>query len=179
MTNQVEVTFQLFLKSQRFKTVAEHLNAEGYRSANGALFNGQSVARILGDKTYLENGIISQITWDQVQTILLAHERSGTAKRRVAHLCSGILRCGCGQAMYVPTNSKKYTCQKCRNKIAKDDLEVIVLENLKFSDSDRIKEMALNWKNLSFEEKRNIIESTVQEIIADDKKVTLTLFAFG
>lgn len=171
--------FQSFQHLRKFKTVAEQINADGHRTENGAEFTGQSIARILHNKTHLENGTVTQELWDEVQTILAAKKRSGNAKRRVAHLCSGILRCGCGQPMYVPTNSKKYTCQKCRNKIAKDDLEAIVLANLKTSGNGKIVEMIHNWKNHSFEEKREIIESTVQEIIAEDKKVTLTLFAFG
>jgi site-specific DNA recombinase len=171
--------FDIFTVSKRFKTVAEHLNAEGHRTENGAMYTGQSVARILRDVSHLQNGTIPQELWDKVQVILGAKERDGDAKRRVAHLCSGLLRCGCGQAMYVPTNSKKYTCQKCRNKIAKDDLEVIVLENLKSTGNKKITSMTDKWQSHSFEEKREIIESTVKEIVAEDKKVTLTLFAFG
>lgn len=171
--------FQTYQTHRKFKTVAEHLNADGHRTANGAGFTGQSIARILRDKSHLEDGTVRQELWDEVQTILAASRRGGNATRRVAHLCSGILRCGCGQTMYVPTNSKKYTCQKCRNKIAKDDLEAIVLENLRIAGSQKVKEAVTSWKSKNFAEKREIIESTVQEIIAEDKKVTLSLFAFG
>ena len=175
----IQLTFTLFTQYRKFKTVALHLNADGYRTANDAEFTGQSVARILRDPSHLENGTVSQDLWDEVQTILSARERSGNAKRRVAHLCSGLLRCGCGQTMYVPTNSKKYTCASCRNKIAKDDLEAIVIEHLRDSQSSEIREIVGRWKSLSVEEKREILENTVQEIIAEDKKVSLTLFAFG
>jgi len=171
--------FRTFQRLQKFKTVAEQINGEGHRTENGTMFTGQSIARILRDKTHLDNGTVTQELWNEVQAILAARKRSGNATRRVAHLCSGILHCGCGQTMYVPTNSKKYTCQQCRNKIAKDDLEAIVLENLKTSGSGKIVEMMHSWKNHSFEKKREIIENSVQKIIAEDKKVTLTLFAFG
>lgn len=171
--------FQAFQRFRKFKTVAEHLNADGHRTTNETLFTGQSVARILRDKSHLEDGTVSQGLWDEVQAILAAKERGGGATRRVAHLCSGLLQCGCGQAMYVPTNSKKYTCQKCRNKVTKDDLEHIVVEKLKTSGNEQIVEMVSQWRGLSFEQKREVVESSIQLIIAEDKKVILTLFAFG
>ncbi len=177
--SMILTVFQTYRRLRKFKTVAEHLNADGHRTANGVELSGQSVARILRDKTHLDDGLIPQELWDEVQAILAARERGGNAKRRVAHLCSGLLRCGCGQAMYVPTNSKKYVCQKCRNKIAKDDLEAIVYENLRLSGNKQIVEMIQSWRSLSFAQKREIVESSVQNIIAEDKKVTLSLFAFG
>ncbi len=172
-------TFSYFLLDPRFKTVAEILNAEGHRTANGALFTGQSVSRILHDISHVNEGRVSQELWDQCQGILAAKKRGGGARRRVAHLCSGLLKCGCGQSMYVPTNSKKYVCSKCRNKIAKDDLEAVVLENLKDQNSPEIVKAISIWSSLSLPEKREIIESTVEEIIAEDKKVSIFLFAFG
>lgn len=174
----IEKVYGTFVKVRRLKTVAEHLNADGHRTPNGAYFTGQAVSRILNDKKYVDDGTISQILWDQCQEIIAANKRRGST-RRVAHLCSGLLKCGCGQTMYVLTNSKKYVCSNCRNKIAKDDLEAIVLENLKKSDIPDIDQGLSIWPSLSLAEKREIVESCVEQIIAEGKKVTVSLFAFG
>lgn len=173
------IAFEHFCREHRFKTVAEILNAEGHRTLNGNMFTGQSVARILRDKSYVIEGRVSKKLWDQCQEILAAKKRDGSARRRVAHLCSGLLKCSCGQTMYIPSNSKKYTCVKCRNKIAKTDLEAIVLDNLKTVKSDDIQQAISIWSSLSLPEKREIVESTVKEIIAEGKKVSVSLFAFG
>lgn len=174
----IKEAFEYFIREGRYKTAAEHLNAEGHRTSNGAYLTGQAVSRILNDKKHLDDGTVSQELWDQCQEIIAANKRRGST-RRVAHLCSGLLKCGCGQTMYVPTNSKKYVCSKCRNKIAKDDLEVIVMENLKKSDIPDIDQGLSIWSSLSLAEKREIVESCVEQIIAEGKKVTVSLFAFG
>ena len=179
MLEHIVKTLEHFSREHRFKTVAEILNAEGHRTGNGALFTGQSVSRILHDKSHVDEGRVSQELWDSCQEILAAKKRGGGSKRRVAHLCSGLLKCGCGQTMYVASNSKKYICSKCRNKIAKTDLEAIVLDKLKSVKSDNIQKAISIWQSLSLPEKREIIESTVKEIVAEDKKVSVSLFAFG
>lgn len=169
---------QLFVSLQRFKTVAEHLNAEGHRTKSGALFTGQTVSRILRDKKYVEDGTVSQELWEQVQEIIEANKRGGTT-RRVAHLCAGLLQCGCGQTMYVPTNSKKYVCAKCLNKLGKDDAEAIVVEKLKADGSPDVQEAVALWPTLSFEQKRELVESTVESIVCDGKRVSISLYAFS
>jgi len=47
------------------------------------------------------------------------------------HLFTGIVRCACGTRMYVPWEGTKYTCSKCRTKVAAAALEEIFREQLR------------------------------------------------
>jgi DNA invertase Pin-like site-specific DNA recombinase/DNA-binding XRE family transcriptional regulator len=51
--------------------------------------------------------------------------------KKPVHIFSGVLHCGCGQRMYVPSNSPKYICRGCRNKITIADLDGIFCEEIK------------------------------------------------
>jgi site-specific DNA recombinase len=44
---------------------------------------------------------------------------------------AGIAFCECGETMYVPSNSPKYVCRTCRNKIPIADLDAIFSEEIK------------------------------------------------
>lgn len=178
MENTTTEVFKHFLICKRFKAVAEILNADGHRTPNGAMLTGQAVSRTLMDRSHVDEGRVSEQLWDQCQQIIKAKKRTGST-RRVAHLCSGLLKCGCGQVMYVPTNSKKYVCSSCRNKIAIDDLEAIVLERLRQLGVSDIDWGLSMWPSLSFPERRELIEACVERILAKGKKVTVSLFAFG
>jgi site-specific DNA recombinase len=47
------------------------------------------------------------------------------------HIFAGIAFCECGEKMYVPSNSPKYVCRTCRNKIPIADLDAIFSEEIK------------------------------------------------
>ncbi len=79
--------------------------------------------------------IVTAETWDAANAIL--EERSNGRKapgRRAAQLFSGLVYCGAcgdGRKMYVPSNTPKYVCYSCRNKIPIEDLEAVFNEQLR------------------------------------------------
>ena len=70
--------------------------------------------------------IVSRELWDacneHLEERLKAYKRPA---RRSPQLFTGYMFCSCGGKMYVPSNSRKYVCNDCKNKIAVDDVESI------------------------------------------------------
>ncbi len=156
-----KLIYEWFLECRRKKTVATRLNEAGYRVRGGMGFCAQSINRWLRDTTAKglhrtnytkhihETGswvlkpesewvytscepIVSEELWTQCNSILDSQARpSKRPGRRAVHLFSGLVSCKCGNKMYVPSNSPKYTCQKCRTKIGVEDLEEVYHEQLK------------------------------------------------
>lgn len=153
--------YELFLTHRRKKTVANCLNKAGYRTRNGSEFTFTTVNRLLRDTTAkgirranytksLGEGkkwiqkpkeewveipiepIVELEVWEQVNTIL-EQRRTNWKKpsRRPVQLFAGLAFCHCGQKMRVPSNTKKYVCPKCHNKISTIDLEEIFQLQLK------------------------------------------------
>lgn len=161
--------YDLFLKHGRKKTVVRLLNEAGHRTRNGSLFTSKTLARLLQDPTAkgiqrsnytTRNGqtkrcelkpesewithnipaIISVEIWEQCNALI---EQSFSKQKRPAkkpvNLFTGIAQCSCGGKMYVPSNSPKYVCVECKNKIPIEDLEAIFRDELKnyaFSPTD-------------------------------------------
>lgn len=154
-----KLMFDLFLEHKRRRTVARLLNEKGFRTRGGAKFSDTTILRLLQDPTlkgrhrlnytsskgdgkswslkptdqwqFVEvEPVVSADVWDKANAILTSQHRKRPARQAV-HLFTGLAVCECGAKMYVLTNTPKYVCNKCKNKIPTEDLEAVFVEQLK------------------------------------------------
>ena len=155
-----KLLYELFAEHRRKKAVARMLNERGYRTRNGSRFSDTTVERLVRDPTakgiYRQNytktrnnkkswelkpesewvhtpvePIITMELWDACNGFLDGRaRRERPPARQNVHLFSGYATCICGEKMRVWSQSPKYICPKCRNKIPMRDLEAIFRDRL-------------------------------------------------
>ena len=178
--------FELFAEHQRKKTVAVILNAEGNRTRSGAEFNGITVGRLLTEEAAkgipdVAEPLVSEQLWQRCNEILQNQKNKTPARRKVSHLFAGLIHCGCGSKMYVPSNTDKYVCTSCRSKMPSDDLESIFLHQLSrwIEQTEKIELQNVTgfWSKSPFDVRRQVVEQITERIVIADKKVTFSLVA--
>jgi site-specific DNA recombinase len=189
-----KLMYELFLEYRRKKTIARILNERGYRTRNGSLFSDTTVDRLLRDPTakgtrranYTQTtnnkkawelkpesewvlheveAIVTEELWNECNGILDAQRaKLKRPTRQVVHLFAGLTYCGCGQKMYVPSNSPKYVCHACRNKIPVVDLEGVFHEQIKnFFFSPQEIAMHLGKAHAAIREKEELLDTLYRE----------------
>jgi len=174
--------FELYVEAKRKSFVAEELNARGLRTRSGTVFSSQTVGRYLSDPIVLGHDpnveqIVNDDLFHRVQDILNAQARTGGAKRSPRHLLAGLLFCGCGDKMYVPSSSRKYVCGTCRNKSTKADLDALVVDQLRklpATNVETLKSLLTRWDSLPFPAQRETVETLIERVDLDGKSLTLS-----
>ena len=170
----LKALFEHFARHRRKGAVARLLNEADYKTRQDAKWSDMAVGRILANTAYgriAQSGDFPQIItlslWEQVQDILQGQDthtqRPGRAPK---HLFAGKVMCHCGAIMYKPSNTPKYVCKACRNKILIEDLEKIYLQELEpfLEHEESSKNLIEQWPELSQELKHQIIDTTIDGV---------------
>lgn len=111
--------------------------------------------------------IVPEELWDKVNALLdkQAVKRNQPLKKP-KHLFTGLVQCACGKSnMYGISNSPKYVCRECKNKIRRSDLEEIYHEQLKsIVLSDELISENLKENQSLLQKKQSLLESLEQEM---------------
>jgi site-specific DNA recombinase len=189
----LKLIFELFYTHRRLGRVARLLNEAGYRGRRGGPFKDTTIWHILtnpiakgvrranytrasgkrrllkpeSEWVYTEvEPVVSAEIWDECNAYLAARAKDAKKRpgRRAVHLFSGVAFCVCGTKLYVPYNSRKYTCKKCLNKIPIEGLERVFHEKLRdfFLDEEEV-EAYLSQGNEVLRNKEALRETLVRE----------------
>jgi site-specific DNA recombinase len=199
-----KLMYELFLEHRRFRTVARLLNERGYRTRHNAKWAGSTIERLMRDPTAMgkkrfnytkqvEEGrawvakpesewvyhdcepIVSEELWQAVNNLLTEKKLSGVRQSRTATtLFGGICYCICGAKMYVPSNMKKYVCDRknCRRKLPIDTLEGLWESEIEeFAHSQELHGEQEAKATSALSETQMLIESNLTRTSETDKQI--------
>lgn len=186
--------YELFDEHRRLKAVARILNQRGYRTRKSRPFSDTTIGRLIQDETakglhrtnYTSTtdrskgwnlkpesewvwtqvpAVIPEELWDACNQVMAGRKQGRKPARKAVHLFAGFAHCACGTKMYVWSNSPKYRCPSCNNKIPVDDLEAVYREQLRefLLSPEEIDAHAAAAQD-AMREKQTLIETTEAEL---------------
>ena len=200
--------YELFLQYRRKGTVAKQLNDAGYRTRDGVQWRDMQVTRVLIETSakgiyYFNRGkkhgnwrqvekpesewgqvqceaIVPESLWNQVNQIIEEQLKSWKKPGKLpVQVLGNLAHCACGSKMYVRSNSPKYVCRACQNKIPVVDLEAILQNELKgFFASPEVVTRHLQESRQNLSEKETLLAAHRREIqkVRDSMTETHRLF---
>jgi site-specific DNA recombinase len=198
------LVFELFAEHKSRRGVAKMLNQRGYRTRKGSQFTDTTVWNFITDPiakgtrrtNYTSSPnrakrwdykpesewvlqdvdpLIPLELWETCQRIIAEKRVKERPMRRTVHLFAGIALCACGTKMYVRSNSPKYVCDGCRNKIPIMDLEAVFREQLHsfLVSPDEISEHAAAAQEAIRDKERllEICESELRRLATDEDRL--------
>jgi site-specific DNA recombinase len=203
--------YEWFLAHRRKQTVARLLNEKGYRTRKNCLWKHTQIVDILTDESakgvYIFNRkkrvgpwehvpkpesewgrvncprIVSDELWFQVNQIMEEQAKGWKKPGRLpAQTFSKLAWCKCGGKMYARTDSPKYLCRACNNKIPIADLEKVFHQQVKafFAKPERMN-VYLSQAEQTVRDKEALIATHEQAIqkIREEMKQTHRLYVEG
>ena len=203
--------YELFLQHRRKFTVAQMLTGKGYRTRKGRKWTWTQIKDILTDASakgiYFFNRqrrtgawtstlkpesewgriecepIVSEELWHQVNQVLEEQHKTWKKPGRLpSQTFSKLAWCSCGGKMYARTDSPKYLCRKCNNKMPIADLEGIFHEEMRafFADASKLVTNIAQAEQ-TLRDKVTLIGTHQQSIqkVRDEMKQTHRLYVEG
>ena len=186
-----KLIYELFLKHQRKKTVADILNECGYRTRKGAKFSDTTIDRLIRDTTSkgirisderetIVDAIVDSDVWKRANNLL-----GKKVTKRSSDLFSGLVFCFCGSKMPIPSNQKKYVCSSCKHKIEVKIVKEAFLDNLEKFFAKNLEKISNNneasnnqtmdyWKLLTKSEKRILTQNLINKITVETDTILIT-----
>jgi site-specific DNA recombinase len=119
---------------------------------------------------------VSDEVWNECNRLIDdSYSKQKRPAKKPVHIFSGVTFCVCGEKMYVPSNSPKYVCRACRNKITIVDLDGIFCEEIKgYSVSPEAIANYLKSSNQTASEKEQLLLVQQEELQKVKKEMQRT-----
>lgn len=198
--------FEEYAAGERAKDIYARLNEEGYRTVRGALFNKNSIRRILQNEKYVGvyeyqdirvedaiPAIVNRELFEKCQDMVERHHRAPAAQRETFFLLTAKLFCGhCGEPMTGDGGTGKsgrvynyYTCNgrrahKCKKeRVQKEWIEQLIIDELfaLIHSDDFINEVADRCMEFQQREKDQSVLNSLEARQKDIEKAIKNMLA--